>query len=145
MVWGKCQTPGPPSLRRVQVIWFFFGPPSSLWSVCVCVRKKAPAGVEVCVCAEVALGPGSRRIATLCTVHTSHPQCQSVSAQRRNPDAQKICLFRRLVPFELQLALSHVLQKPRVNKLSLTDDYASGEKMLEVGVLFYNRPKQWEY
>lgn len=61
---------------------------------------------------------------------------------------RKICLgtnFRRLVPFELQKALSHVLHKPQVNKLGLTADYASGEKMLEVGVLFHNRPKQWEY
>lgn len=143
---------GAPSLRRVQVISFFFGPFSSLWSACVCA-KKVPAGVEVCVCVQGAansgsIGPGSRHGGALCTVYTSHPQCQSVSVQRGNPDTQKICLganFCRLAPFELQLALSHVLHMPQVNKLGLTGDYASWEKMLEVGVLFHNRPKQWEY
>lgn len=38
-----------------------------------------------------------------------------------------------------------MLHKPWVNKLGLTADYASREEMLEVGVRFHNRPKQWEY
>ena len=157
MVWGKCQTPSPPSLRRVQVISFFFGPFSSLWSARVCRKVTSVAAcVYVCVCVCVfswsansgSIGWGSKHGGALCTVHTSHPQCQSVSEQRRNPDTQKICLganLCRLAPFELQLALSHVLHKAQVNKLSLTGDYASREKMLEVGVLFHNRPNQWEY
>ena len=138
-------------------LWSLFLPACVCVCVCVCVCAQENTsrcrGVRVCTLRGLQIaveGPGSRHVAALFSVHThtSHPQRQSVSVKRRNPDAQKICLganFCRLVPFELRLALSHVLHKPQVNKLSLTADFASGEEMLEVGVLFPNRPKHWEY
>lgn len=83
-------------------LWsLFFFPPFGLH---VGVRKSRQAGVRVhvgivCVCVYAclcsggckfkALSPGNRHIATWSTMHTSRLQCQSVSGQRRNPDAQK--------------------------------------------------------
>lgn len=118
-------------------LWSLFLP---LVCLCVCAQESTSRcrSVCVCVCAQGAANSGSWPWQqALCTVHTSHPQLQSVTVQRRNPDAQKICLGTnscRLVPFEPSLALSHVLYKPQVNKLDLTafimgEDVGSGSAL----------------
>ena len=70
----------------------------------------------------------------------------SVRAKKKTRRSEKACLGANFFAdwyryFELQLAWSHVLREPQVNKLALTADYASREKMLEVGALFHTQTK----
>lgn len=129
-----------PSLIKTRAGHLYGPHPHTFFSLHACVHRSGQAGVWVCVCCKLGflLATGMYK----CTIHAS--QRQSVSAQRRNPDAQNKS-FCSLVPFGLRLTLSHVCYKPLVNKLDLTADYASRDYVMERGEPFLkNGAKLWE-
>lgn len=119
-------------------LWSFFLP---LVCLCVCVQESTSRCTCVCVCAQGAANSDSwPQQQAPCTVHSLPPQLQPVTAQRRNPDSQKICLGTnvcRLVPFEPRpTAVSHMLYSPQVNTFKVWQlNSSSWEKMGSGSVL----------